>query len=118
MMRLLIFLVILFDPAIASSEDWGFESRSVASVKLNREVAPGEYNLISCSIADSAGMIRTKEGKSFGFCFTESSDSRMAVLKLTETTQEICLWQHTGYCDEGGMCESYSILNDCAIVHP
>lgn len=118
MHRVISVLCILIASGCVITEQWKFSSGEVRNFTLSNTLEEGDYDIYPCSSYLADGSLEDKKGTRYNFCVGTGIENRVGELKITKTETSLCLWRETGYCDKGGMCASFSLLDDCSIQHP
>jgi hypothetical protein len=92
---------------------WDYSSSDVESVVLSLDLKAGEYDVFECD-AKPAGVIKLKSSsQKIQFCVGQGIENRSGLLVIESSKKQSCFVRETGFCDESGVCESISLLDDC-----
>lgn len=108
----LLFLLATLSACAASIPYQAVGSDTVTAATLNHEIEDGSFDVYFCSALNADGYLEYRNRK-IAFCLQESDQHSVARIHTAADRREICFWRDTGTCDGNGVCESWTIADDC-----
>ena len=91
-----------------------YNSATVRSAGLDRHLESGSFDVYECLLTGSDGHLDLEgSAGTIGFCIDESNTTGIARIHTNASRSELCFWRDTGTCSEDGVCESWTIADDC-----
>lgn len=113
-------LLLLFLSGCTTNTQWEFQSKDIEAINFRKVMKAGQYSLYKCSSFKADGHLVVKGEYQSGniyFCLRQQMEKRNGSLLIDKQENNICVWRETGVCNEDGLCESYSLLDDCAKIN-
>ncbi len=91
-----------------------YNSADVVRASLDRQLESGSFDVYECLLAGSDGRLDLKgSAGTIGFCVDETDTMGIARIHMSAGRSEVCFWRDTGTCSDDGVCESWTIADDC-----
>ncbi len=109
----LLLFAVLAASCATPTDHLRYNSATVVSAGLDRQIESGSFDVYECLLAGSDGHLDLKgSAGTVGFCVDEMNSTGIARIHTTARRSELCFWRDTGTCTDG-VCESWTIADDC-----